>query len=288
MSAQLSSRHKRFTPRIGSKAACSTSTKPKAVVTGIIPRIHGDIIDEILDHLATDPNFHRSLRTCALISKSWVQPCRRRLFHTVDFTSETLQRWFKTFPVPEESPADHVQDLRVWIGGHNWVPDKFFQCTMWFTNLQRVFLLGRGPQEGSPPSRKPSRWKLPQSVTALTVDTDAVTLLQTRNVMAQLPNLDDLSIMGRLAPVDEGAQLWIETFLRGGFGGKLVLRAGHTSKDILNMLLEIPAGLRFTEVEIHCARECLPLVIRLVEACSKTLVRLSHMVTSYGNSRLST
>jgi len=46
----------------------------------------------------------------------------------------------------------------------------------------------------------------------------------------------------------------------------------------MNMLLEIPTGLRFTEVEIRCFYECFSSAVRLVEACAKTLVKLSHTV----------
>ena len=41
----------------------------------------------------------------------------------------------------------------------------------------------------------------------------------------------------------------------------------HHANDSMNMSLEIPTGLRFTEVGGHCARECLPLAVRLAEAC---------------------
>ena len=60
----------------------------------IVPRIPQDITDEIPDNLAT--NF-RSLRACLLVSKSWIQPCRPHHFHTVDFTSRNMGRWFKAF-----------------------------------------------------------------------------------------------------------------------------------------------------------------------------------------------
>jgi len=45
------------------------------------------------------------------------------------------------------------------------------------------------------------------------------------------------------------------------------------------MLLEIPSGLGFTEVQIHCVQECLVPTVRLAEACGETLVKLLYTVT---------
>ena len=151
-----------------SKAKRPTTVKSEAV---IIPRISQDVIDEILDHLATDsdssgalPSSEHlpfseseaelqpilacafvSLQACALVSRSWAQSCRRHLFHTVFFTSRNTRRWFKTFPVPRESPAHHVRDLRIWIGGDTrGVPERFFEHTPWFGNVEELSLLGHG------------------------------------------------------------------------------------------------------------------------------------------------
>ena len=280
-SAQLPSFHPRLAVRMGSK-----SSKPKRLAStkagvGVTPRIPQDIIDEILDHLVTDSGAGH-LRKCALISKSWVPSCRRHLFHTVTFTTASVREWFKTFPLPEESPAHHVRDLRVWIGGGNRVPEKFFEYTVWFANAGKISLLGHG---GFPLLRSPSLWRFPQHVTSLTIDTSTVTLVHVRDIMAQLPNLDDLSLLGFLIPVGESVLPGIGATVRGRFGGQLTLRGGYTRKETMNMLLEIPSGLHFTEVEISCMRDRLPSVLRLIEACSKTLVKLSYKVPSNCKSR---
>ena len=81
-----------------------TLVDAKGVTISSVPQ---DIIDEISDHLATDPDVtYRSLRSCALIlSKPWVPSCQRYLFHTFLLTSRHMTKWLKAFPVPEESPA---------------------------------------------------------------------------------------------------------------------------------------------------------------------------------------
>jgi len=98
--------------------------------------------------------------------------------------------------------------------------------------------------------------------------------------MAQLPNLDNLSLLGYPAAVDRRELPGIGTVLRGRFGGKLILSDGYAGEDCVNMLLEIPSGLRFTEVQVHCTRGRHLSAIRLAEACARTLVKLSHTVTS--------
>jgi len=127
---------------------------------------------------------------------------------------------------------------------------------------------------------EPACWKLPRSVTSLTIGTDVVTLVQVRDIMAQLPNLDDLELSGPLAPVDRRKLPGIGTVLNSSFCGRLtLLRGTSVSEDVINMLLETPSGLRFAELEIHCTQDPLPSsVIELAEACGKTLVKLSHSV----------
>ena len=237
------------------------------------PRIPQDIINEILDHLAANSDI-RSVRASALVSKSWVQPCQRHLFRTIVFTPMVMDRWLKTFPVPEESPAHHVRDLCIWISARrHGTPQEFFEHIQWFTNVEKMILMG------IPPYQIPFLGRLPRSATSLTMNADAATPPQLQQIMMQLPNLDDVSLSGSLLPVDRKALPGIGTVLKGRFGGRLILRDGCADEDVVNMLLEIPSGLRFTEVQVQCTHKGLPSAVRLAEACSKTLVKLSQTIT---------
>ena len=251
-----------------SKARRVTPLKTEAAIPAktervTFPRIPQEIIDEILDHLAASSDLS-SLRSCALASKSWVPSCRRHLFHTVHFTPGATYGWSKLFRVPEESPAQYVKDLRVSTGGSDHL---FFKYTLWFTNVERMSLLGDG-------GWTPTRWRLPQSITSLTMKTDTSDLVQVRNIMTQLPNLDNLSLSGVLVPVDRTKLVRIGTTLKGRFSGRLQLNEGYAGPDALNMLLEIPTGLRFAEVDICGMHGCLLSTVRLAEACRTTLVKL--------------
>ena len=240
----------------------------------VIPRIPQDIIDEISDLLAADSDF-QSLQSCALLSKSWVQPCRRHLFRVVLFTRKDAVRWFDAFPVPEQSPAHHIRDLRVRIGGVDCVPERFFEWIPWFMDVTRLSLLGHG--FGS--SLRPSLWRLPQSITSLTIDTSVFTLVQVWNIMAQLPNLDDLSLSGSRTP---GALPEIRPPLRGRFRGRLLLSGGYSGKGFMGKLAETPSGLCFTDVETSSTRSSFLSAVRLAEACGKTLVKLSQTIYLFG------
>jgi len=254
----------------------STPAKTK---TATVPAIPLDIVNEIADHLVGDSDF-LSVRACTLVSKSWVQPYQQHLFRVINLTSRSADRWAKTFPVPEESPAHYVRDLRVWaeVDGHALVMCS--EYTPWFTNVERLSLLG---DLGLPSLWGSSFWRLPRSVTSLAIDVNKITLVQVRDIMAQLPNLDTLilSVLDSLVRVDRRELKGIGTILGGSFGGRLVLYDGFIDEDVVNMLSEIPSGLRFTEVQIHCfTPECLRSAIRLTEACRETLVKFTHKVTS--------
>ena len=258
---------------MGSKASKIKRPTPTKTKTTIVPapRLPQEIVDEILDRLATNSDF-RSLRSCALVSKSCVPSCRRLLFHTVVFTRVAMERWLERFPVPEESPAHLIKDLYVWIGGADYyVPDKFFEYAPWFTNAKSLSLLG---YKGVVMMQRPSRWRSPQSVTSLTVKTGLISLVEIRNIMAELPNLDSLWLSGTLF-VDRRVPQGFGTILRGRFGGRLRLCNKYAGEYVTNMLLEIPTGIHFTESQIECPHSFLPSSVRLLEACGNTLVRLS-------------
>ena len=192
-----------------------------------------------------------------------------------------MKRWLKAFPVEEESPANHVRDLHIWIGGYDCVPEAFFEYTSWFVNVKSVALTGNGMDS---PLRVPSLWRLPQSVTSLTTNTDMFTLVQIRDIMAHLPNLDNLSLSGTPIAANKDMLPGIGTTIKCRFGGRLQLFGEYVSEEFINMLLEIPTGLHFTGVGVHGTHECFPSTVRLAEACCETLVDLSYTARCHGKS----
>lgn len=122
-------------------------------------------------------------------------------------------------------------------------------------------------------------------MTSLALSPRAVTLVRIRDVLAQLPNLDDLSLSGFLNLVDRRTLSGIGSVLKGRFGGRLQLLEGFAHEDVMDMLLEVPTGLHFTEIQIRDAHECPLSAVRLVESCGETLVKLSYTTSSRCKSR---
>ena len=191
-----------------------------------------------------------------------------------------MERWLERFPVPEDSPAHLVKDLYLRTGWPWYVTDKFFEYAPWFTNVKSLSLLG---SKGVMMTRRPLLWRSPQSVTSLTIKAGYALLVDIRDIMAGLPNLDSLWLSGKLR-VDGRESQGIGTVLRGRFGGKLRLCNRYAGESVTNMLLEIPTGLHFTDIQIECPRKIPPSGVRLLEACGNTLVRLSYMVDIEGKS----
>ena len=267
---------------MGSKISKPTHPTSVEAKTVVVPRIPHELIDEVLDYLATDLDF-KSLQSCALVSKSWIPSCRRHLFHTIRFTSGAATRWVKAFPVPEASPAHYVRELRFALGGGYSAPQQIFEHVPWFTNLERMTWMGAGGFR--------SLWvlslrRLPQSLTSLTIETDMVALVQIRDILVQLPNLDDLSLLGFRDTTERRVLLGMGKVVRGRFCGQLRLVNGYADKCVMDMLLEVPTGLHFTEIHIRGMHESFLSTVRLAEACGHTLVKLSYMVSFHGKYRL--
>ena len=71
-----------------------------------------ELLDEILSYLPLDNNQDRwSLQNYSLVAKSWVGPCQRRLFETVEIREETLQSWRDTILPTDNGLLQHVRSL---------------------------------------------------------------------------------------------------------------------------------------------------------------------------------
>ena len=260
-----------------------TSAGPKTVV---VPRIPQDIIEEILDHLASDSNSTFFLRSCSCVSKLWVQPSRRHLFHTIYFNLQDMSRWLRVFPVREQSPAHHVRELHLILLGHRDYapPREFFGRIRGFANLKKIVVV---ENETHQTSWIPWLVGLPKSPTSLTISADSITVPEIRDIMVQLPNLNNLSLWGPLRATDRSELQGIGSALRGKFGGHLHigrLNRSSDDSDLMNMLLEVPTGLHFTQIHVYCWGDCLSSITRLAEACSNSLVKLIYSVKNQGKS----
>ena len=68
-----------------------------------------ELLDEIFSNLPSDNE--RSLRNCSLVSKSWLDPSRRRLFESVYLKTTKLRFWRDSVPASNDGLLQHVRTL---------------------------------------------------------------------------------------------------------------------------------------------------------------------------------
>ena len=75
------------------------------------PHLHHDVLDSIVDLLQDD---RIVLRSCSLVSKSWLPRTRRHLFKEIRLSATSyLQSWKDTFPDSSASPARYTKLLSI-------------------------------------------------------------------------------------------------------------------------------------------------------------------------------
>ena len=207
------------------------------------------------------------------------------MFRKLSFDAKRMWKWLHVFPAPEQSPGHHVKRVHITPRETDHVLPKIIERFHGFPKLKTISV-GRD-------GRRCTSWTsqfvgLPQFVTSLRLTEDSITLWQIRDVISQLPNLDDLYLSGVIPVTDRNAVQGMGTTLTARFGGRLEfcsINPGCSDTDIVNMLLEVPTGLHFKDVH---SRACLSSTVRVVEACSKTLVKLVYEYYNISESGLST
>lgn len=253
----------------------SFSKLTKSTQTTGDPKVPQELVYEILDRIAKET---ATLRSCSLVAKSWIYPSRRHLFNSLFLTATDVVKWNKAFPNPEDSPAVHVRDLSFCYIQPD-VPIDFAGRMPHFSNVQKLTLIGRVATDSTFIS---ALGQLPPSTRSLDITFTRVLTTHIISVIQQLPNLDNLSLMssewgGTIPP---GAGKLIQSRL----SGKLRLRRKFAHRDLLIMLMEVPAGSQFAEVEIRdSSMNCFPAALKLVGACQDTLAKLHFSTHVQGN-----
>ncbi|KAF9781572.1 hypothetical protein BJ322DRAFT_1076994 [Thelephora terrestris] len=68
-----------------------------------------ELLDEIFSHLR--PDDRQSLRSCSLVSKSWLEPSRRLIFSSILIHFHTYQSWLSTISPTNTGVLRHVRSL---------------------------------------------------------------------------------------------------------------------------------------------------------------------------------
>jgi len=242
------------------------------------PCLLPEILDCAVDLLYNEPE---TLKTCCLVSKSWVPRTRRHLFADIKFRSAgDLRLWKKTFPDVANSPAYHTRTL--FIGCPAFVVAADTEEGGWLRPFSGVTSLDvdNGKWLISTLSTPlVSFFKFASTFKSLSISPILLPCPELFNFIRSSPQLEDLSLMGddkslgnddnqnRSQPVVSSTSPPLTGTLSltifGGMGGTV------------RHLLDLQSDLQFRELKfVWDRKEDLRWITKLVEECSHTLESL--------------
>ena len=235
-----------------------------------------EILDLIIDHLYDEPT---TLKTCCVVSKSWIQRTRKHLFASVAFCPPTssIDLWREAFPDPSNSPAHHTRHLS--ICGLSVVIAADAEAGGWirtFHNLVHLYLEGLNWMDCA--SLVPFHGLSP-ALRSLHLTCTSPEVL---DLICSFPLLEDLS----LAFLGHGSDTWNTPSTSPKLTGSLNLNMFEGIRPLVCRLLGLPNGLRFTEVIVTSLEEDIKSTNDLVSRCSDTLESLSVCYYAPGMSPL--
>ena len=236
------------------------------------PDLPAELLDHTVDLLQDDTD---ALKSCCLVSKSWISRARRHLFADVKLNSPVrLEAWKNAFPNPSTSPACYAKTLRIRFLVE--VPVTDAQEGGWIPTFSRVEHLEVGT--GSMTTPLVLFHGFSPKMKSLRVSTISLPFSRIFNLIFSFPFLEDLSIdaLYGSGPEDD-LQDQLATTRPSSlppFTGSLNLFIFGGSYRIASQLLALPGGLRFRELRLNLTNESVSSSIALVEECSSTLESL--------------
>jgi len=218
-----------------------------------------EILDLIIDHLPYDPTI---LKTCCVVSKSWVPRTRKHLFALVEFNASKshIDLWKKSFPDPSNSPAHHTRTLFVY-GAHNASVGGWIRA---FHNVVNLRLSNQNQASIAP-------------FCGLSPTIRSLHLIYTHSkvfdLICSFPLLEDLEVVALLAKSD--TDVWSAPLMSPRLTGTLDLKTPESIRLVTRRLLDLPGGLRFSRIKTVFIEEDTKLVTDLVSGCADTLEYLS-------------
>jgi hypothetical protein len=224
-----------------------------------------DILDLITDHLRDE---RTTLKTCCVISKSWVHPTRRHLFLRIDFYARKshVELWKKTFPDPSNSPARYTRSLS--IHGIPHVTTADMDVGGWirtFRNLVHLHLECFGPVDHEV-SLAPFHGISP-TLRSLRLTCAFPEVL---DLICSFPLLEDLA----LDSIGNRGDVWSTPSTSPKFTGTLEITAFGGFRPIARRLLDLPGGLHFAKIKVESYAGDVDSTMDLVSGCSGTLKSL--------------
>ena len=240
-----------------------------AGVTTIMPcSLPPEILDLVVDQLLYEP---ATLKTCCLVSKSWIPRTRRHLFAQVEFDDleRPFESWMRVFPDPSNSPANHTRTLSIcdlptstptgtdvgnWIRSfYNVVHFGFNYSTGVGYDVPLASFVGFSP--------------LVRSV-GLTSTSSKIF-----DLVCSFPLLEDLTLIDYCP--EDGTVGWSAPSTSPKLTGFLNLAVRGGIRSTTRRLLDFPDGLHFGKITVTCIGEDFESATDLVSRCSDTLESLN-------------
>jgi len=223
-----------------------------------------EILDLIVDHLHNEPD---TLKSCCVVSKSWVPRTRRHLFASVEFNALgfTVESWMETFPDPSNSPAHYTQNLEIF---DIWPATAAGHWMRAFHGVVRLHMVTFAWDEDQV-SLVPFRGLWP-ALKSLHLDYASIPLSEVFGLVCSFPLLEDLALFR----VDHKniSDRWNTPSTSPKLTGSLNLRAIWGIWSTARRLLDLPNGLHFTKIVLGCVHEAdFKSTTDLVLECSDTL-----------------
>jgi hypothetical protein len=246
------------------------------------PHLPAELLDEVVDHLYDTED---TLRSCCLVSKSWIPRSRKHLFADINFrTAAEAQSWKNAFPDPSTSSARYAKALTIES------PQAFTAAdaeeSAWIRAFSRVVCLdldvdGSGTSAGSSPAISLILFHgFSLVLKSLRITFGVIQSSQAFNFICSFPLLEDLTISifgGYSVDGDEALDEQLTTTQPSSlpvFTGTLKLYLVG-ARPIISQLLSLLGGFRFRKLNLRWIDEDdISLAMALVEGCCSTLQSL--------------
>ena len=223
-----------------------------------------ELFDLVVDHLDDEP---ATLKTCCVVSKSWIPRARKHLFACVEFQASRahIALWKKAFPDPSNSPAHHTRNLSVYgfqtitaadAGAGGWI--RTF-CNVVHLELARM--------------NRPSLLPFCGLLTTVRSLSLIHTPIEVFDLVCSFPLLENLTLVALFPTSDEDG--WNAPMTPPKLTGTLDLKMFGKARPVAHKLLDLPGGLHFSEINATFFDDDAKSVTDLVSGCSETLESLT-------------
>jgi len=243
------------------------------------PILPAELLDHIFDHLDTT----HALRSCCLVSKSWIPCTRRHLFAEIKFNvGQELRSWRRTFPDPSTSPACYAKTLSIYCLPAVAATDA--EGGGWIRGFSRVVRLEVGSH--SEAAIDPTVSFFPfhgfsSFIESIRLNLAVLPSSRVFDLILSFPLLQDLSLTAYEVSTDNGDSpdappTVSQPSTPPTFTGSLRLFVTQGGLSLItHRLLSLPAGINFREFSstwFHAEDPLLTMAV--VERCSRTIETL--------------